>query len=74
MKTGVNIEEGSAAIQLSGLLTEEEKFEKWGFLTGTGRWGTFCRPAWHGRDVSISDDTGTPLDSGEDLINSAIYI
>jgi hypothetical protein len=32
----INIESGNAAIQLSGLLTEEEKFEKFMFLTGYG--------------------------------------
>lgn len=60
----INIEEGSAAIQLSGLLTEEEKFEKWGFLTGTGGGPSVARPGMEG--IYISDDTGTPLDSGED--------
>ena len=30
----INIESGNAAIQLSGLLTDVEKFDKFGFLTG----------------------------------------
>ena len=63
----INIESGNAAIQLSGLLTDVEKFDKFGFLTGLeGMGGISTRP---GIDtVYLSEDGGTTYHevSGDD--------